>query len=89
MRVNLQNDKGLDKFISTWDAVMSGIKEDIPEDIKEQLFDCQLRNSEAMRIVVAAYERAECAKLCELVVINACDKIAQELSFAIHARGEK
>jgi hypothetical protein len=38
---------------------------------------------------VAAHEREECAKFCELVAINACDKTAQELSFAIRARGEK
>lgn len=44
---------------------------------------------ERFAALVAAYERAECAKLCELVAINACDKITQELSFAIRARGEK
>jgi hypothetical protein len=38
--------------------------------------------------LVAAHEREECAKVCELVAINACDKTAQELSFAIRARGE-
>jgi len=39
--------------------------------------------------LVAAHEREACAKFCELVAINACDKTAQELSFAIRARGEK
>jgi hypothetical protein len=39
--------------------------------------------------LVAAHEREECAKICELVAINACDKTAQELSFAIRARGQE
>ena len=38
---------------------------------------------------VAELENEACAKLCELVAINACDKTAQELSFAIRARGEQ
>lgn len=36
-----------------------------------------------------ADEREACAKLCELVAINACDKTAQDLSFAIRAREKK
>jgi hypothetical protein len=39
--------------------------------------------------LVAAHERKACAKVCELVAINACDKTAQELSFAIRARGQE
>ena len=44
---------------------------------------------ERFAALVVAHEREKCAKLCELVAINACDKTAQELSFAIRARGEK
>jgi hypothetical protein len=44
---------------------------------------------ERFAALVAAHEREECAKVCELVAINACDKTAQELSFVIRARGEK
>jgi Mg2+/Co2+ transporter CorC len=43
---------------------------------------------ERFAALIAAHEREECAKVCELVAINACDKTAQELSFAIRARGE-
>ena len=48
-----------------------------------------LEGFERFAALVAAHEREECAKVCELVAINACDKIAQELSFAIRARGKK
>jgi hypothetical protein len=54
----------------------------------KQVNDCddELRKMVEMAI---ADEREACAKVCELVAINACDKTAQELSFAIRARGEK
>jgi hypothetical protein len=50
----------------------------------------EIRDTDLERFaaLVAAHEREECAKVCELVAINACDKTAQELSFVIRARGE-
>ena len=55
-------------------------------DVTEEPYAIRLERFAAL---VAAHEREACAKVCELVAINACDKTAQELSFVIRARGEK
>jgi hypothetical protein len=39
--------------------------------------------------LVAAAEREECAKVCDLIAINACDDRAHECGVAIRARGQE
>lgn len=38
--------------------------------------------------LVAAAEREECAKVCDLIAINACDNRAHDCGVAIRARGQ-
>ena len=59
MKVQLHNgDRGLEKFMSSWDGVLTGIKEEPSLAQKQELFMMQVRKCDALKIDIAAYDRA-------------------------------
>jgi predicted RNA methylase len=60
---------------------------DTPINMKE--YAVPLRIISRMLESVAAAEREECAKVCDLIAINACDDRAHECGVAIRARGQQ
>ena len=51
-------------------------------------FSSTLAELQKFAEAVAAKEREECAKVCDLIAINACDYRARECGVAIRARGQ-
>ena len=56
-KVVWRGDKNLHKFIVTWDGVLTGMKNTIPDDQKEVIFLEQIRKSTVLQHDIATYDR--------------------------------
>jgi hypothetical protein len=59
MAVRWLGDDRIESFLNSWISVLSGMREEPPVTVKEELFLEQLRKSQVMREEVAYYDRVE------------------------------
>jgi hypothetical protein len=57
--VRLKDDRHLEGFLTTWEAVLAGMRAPPPQEIVEQLFLDQLRHSKVLEVELNHYDRCD------------------------------